>query len=143
MDSFTRKCYTAAAFEHISLFYFTHRLTTPHFSSLSTTPTQRHVHVLLCLHAHQSSGDGQVASNLVEIKLDVVAVGPVCDHDGARHLLVGNQLPHYVVAGCNGLCRVHFVPLYLVCPVFCAKLREAKIEQKEAILSNNGVKDEE
>ena len=82
----------------------------------------------------------------MEVELDVVAAGAVCHHDVTGHVPLGNGLPDDIAASDSRLRGVHFVLVHFVCPVLCAILRQAKVEQvrqvKEIITRSSEGQDE-
>lgn len=105
---------------------------THNFHLLTTIlyPSQRHVYVLLCVHAYQGTGNWQISPDLVEIQSHIDATRSVCNDDVARYLFDDDRVPEDIFAGCSGIRGLHFVFVCAVCSVFCSVLRQAEKDCK-------------
>ena len=92
----------------VALLFFYHSIANPLISLLFS---------LSHLHAHQGPRNRQVPTHLVEILLDLDAIGAIRHHDVPGLLPDCHRLPQYVLARRLRLRALHFVPLLSVCPI--------------------------
>ena len=70
----------------------------------------------------------------MEIQLDLDAACSVCYHDVTGNLFAHDAVPNKPSASRRGLCGVHLVPIYSICPVLCCFIHEAQKEQEKVCI---------